>query len=205
MAKSVIGGSSNGESSQSSTHPCQGSRAGFRGRDHSRPNSTRRAGYNGGGNSFTNNPGRGNCFYVEVNVSSIVKSVPASTDNTDNIVWLLDSGCSNHIFNDESYFENFTLLNKPIEVKLGDGKKLLATKLGNVRSSFKVEDRFISVDIQNVLFVKGMGSNLLSSGRITENNTIVEFGNVAEIFNFTRELIAIAHKRNNLYWLVSYK
>lgn len=61
-----------------------------------------------------------------------------------------------------SYFEKFTLLNKPVKNKLGDGKKLFATKLGNVKTSLKVHDRFISIDVQNVLFVKRMGSNLLN-------------------------------------------
>lgn len=57
-----------------------------------------------------------------------------------------------------------------------------------------------------MLYVKGMDANLLSSGKIAEKNVIVEHGKVAKIFNMKKELIAIAHKReNNLYYLESYK
>ncbi len=145
----------------------------FQGQKFGRSGYNRRAGYNDGWNSSSHQPDKniGNCFVAEVNVSAIVKHV--SNKNENRIVWMLDSGCSNHIINDDSLFENFSILNEPISVKLGDGRTLFATKIGNVRTSFKVDREFIPVDIQMVLFVKGMGSNLLSSGKIADKNTII--------------------------------
>lgn len=48
------------------------------------------------------------------------------------IQWLLDSGCSNHIVNNEKYFERCIVLKKPVDIYLGDNRSVKATKIGNV-------------------------------------------------------------------------
>ncbi len=189
----------------------RGSRSNFRGNGYGRRGRSgygRRGNHYGGQNSFTQQPvpQGGNCFHVEVNVlcNNENAQVPAVDNNL--IVWLLDSGCSRHIINNESYFSSCTNLDKSVDVKLGDGRQLLGTKIGSVRVWFKVGKNSTFVDIRQVLYVKGMNANLLSSGKITDNNVIINHGNVAKIFNTQDELIAVAHKReNNLYYLESYK
>ncbi len=145
-----------------------------------------------------------NCFHVEVNSSVMVKSENVSI-RSNFIKWLLDSGCSDHIINHDFAFENCITLKEPVQVKLGDGRILMAIKEGNVRTSVQVYGNFITVNNSDVLYVKGTGSNLLSSGKITEKNKIVFHGNVAKIFNRNNELIAIANKRNRLYCIESLK
>ena len=109
------------------------------------------------------------------------------------------------IINDDSLFENYTVSDKLVDVKLGDGWTLISIKIGNFRVSFRVNNRDIPVNIENVLYVKGMGANLLSSSKIDKNNTIIESGDFARIFNRQGKLIAVAHLKNNLYWLDSIK
>lgn len=86
-------------------------------------------------------------------------------------------GCSNHVVNDEFLFSYCSSLNEPIAIKMSDGRKLLSTKIDEIKVWFIVGKQFISVDVQQVLYVKGMNANLLSSGKIAEKNPIVEYGN----------------------------
>jgi len=50
---------------------------------------------------------------VEVNVSENGK-----------VEWILDSGCTDHIINNESYFTYHVCLKNPINVKVGDGRSV---------------------------------------------------------------------------------
>ncbi|XP_012279561.1 uncharacterized protein LOC105699268 [Orussus abietinus] len=42
----------------------------------------------------------------------------------------INSGCSDHILNNDKKFEEYVTLKEPIEVKLGDGRVMKATKIG---------------------------------------------------------------------------
>ena len=54
------------------------------------------------------------------------------------IDWILDSGCSDQIINDENLFSESKSLKNPINVKVGDGRILKGTKIGNVVTYFMV-------------------------------------------------------------------
>ena len=48
------------------------------------------------------------------------------------IEWLLDSGCSDHIVNNDEYFYESVVLKTPVNVKIADGRVLKATLVGNI-------------------------------------------------------------------------
>ena len=52
------------------------------------------------------------------------------------IHWLLDSGCTDHIVDDEKYFENPIVLKEPVNIYLGDNRYIKAMKIGNFVSFF---------------------------------------------------------------------
>ena len=140
---------------------------------------------------------KGNVFVAEVNASEI-KSL--GNNDVNKVNWILDSGCTDHITNNEAYFENYVTLKKPIEVRLGDGRCLQATKIGNVNVIFDVLGKPSEVNIKNVYYVKEMKQNLLSYSKITENNKIVSIGDYAKIYNLeSGNLIARAQKEGKLY------
>ena len=79
------------------------------------------------------------------------------------IEWILDSGCMDHIINDENYFIKYNKLEKPINVKIGDGRTLKATSAGNVITKFVTSDNATEVELKDVVFVKDIDRNLLTS------------------------------------------
>ncbi|CAD7079065.1 unnamed protein product [Hermetia illucens] len=103
----------------------------------------------------------------------------SKSDNNgcNEIKWILDSGCTDHIINDDKYFENFKILEKPVNVYLGDNSYVKATKIGNVISYFDVYGKKVKIDMKNVFYVENMHLNLLT---------------------------AIAFEINNLYYMKSY-
>lgn len=120
-------------------------------------------------------------------------------NNNNNINLLLDSGCTHHIINNDTYFYNYVDLKIPVNVKLPDDKILKATKVGNVKICFKNYYSHKHVDLKNVYFVEGIKQNLLSFSKITKTCTIVAKDANAKIYNQSRELIAVADKINDLY------
>lgn len=83
--------------------------------------------------------------------------VVKSNDNQDRlgneIKWLLDSGCTDHIINNEDYFEKCILLKEPVNIYLGDNSYIKATKIGNVVSYFDAFGERNEVNMRNVFFL----------------------------------------------------
>lgn len=59
-------------------------------------------------------------------------------ENKIEIDWLIDSRYTDHIITSNKYFGNVIDLKKPAKVQVGDGRVLLATKMGNVVTHFPV-------------------------------------------------------------------
>lgn len=119
------------------------------------------------------------------------------------IQWVLDSGCTDHIINDEKYFENFKILKEPVDVHMGDDRSVKATKIGNVVSYFDAFGKKNLVEMKNAFYVKDMKSNLISYSKITENNMIVSKGKISKIIDFKGNVTAVAVKNNGLYFMKS--
>ncbi|KAF2892764.1 hypothetical protein ILUMI_13408 [Ignelater luminosus] len=93
-----------------------------------RSGSNRGRGRGGRGNfQNTNRESQGSSFNT-----IITNNISASQDHkprNGQIEWLLDSGCTDHIINNDKYFDRCEILQKPIKVKIGDGSTLEATKV----------------------------------------------------------------------------
>lgn len=124
--------------------------------------------------------------------------------DTNKIEWILDSGCSDHIVNDESYFCESITLEKPINVKVGDGRILKGTKIGKIMTYFNANETSNRIAISNVFYVKEMDKNLLSFAKVTDKNKIISVENTSKIFNGQNKLIAVAYKKHGLYKISSF-
>ena len=117
--------------------------------------------------------------------------------------WLLDSGCTDHIINSVDYFDKCIDLKEPINIYLGDNRYIKATKIGNVVSYFDAFGKKNEVNMSNVFYAEKMSTNLISFGKLTDNNTIISKGNIAKIIDKNNELIAVAYKENRIYKIKS--
>ena len=120
------------------------------------------------------------------------------------IEWLLDSGCTDHIINDDFFFSESIFLKEPINVKVADGRILKGTKVGKIIAYFMIGDTQSKIVIPNVIYVKNIDRNLISLSKVTDKNKILCIENTAEIYNNNDKLIAVAHKNNGLYKMSSF-
>ena len=114
------------------------------------------------------------------------------------IEWLLDSGCTDHIMNDDRYFEKSITLEKPVNIYLGDNRHIKATKIGNVVSYFNAFGTSNKVNISNVFYAKEMNANLISFGKLIDKNTIVAKEDTVKIIDKKGKIIAVAYKENQV-------
>lgn len=142
-------------------------------------------------------------FITEVQSLTVRSEIKSGNNNEKEINWLLDSGCTDHIINNDEYFSDYVILENPINVKIADGKVLKATKVGHVISKFSVYGGKIPIKMQNVYYVENMERNLISYARITDKHKIVSIGNNSKVFDRYNNLIAIAWKEGRVYKMTS--
>ena len=90
---------------------------------------------------------------------TVFASALTSFDNCNNS-WIIDSGASQHMCNDKNSFSKLTKLSQPIQIVIGDGKKLVADSIGNVVIQIiSPEGKTINCTITDVLFVTDLAYN----------------------------------------------
>jgi len=113
--------------------------------------------------------------------------------------WFLDSGCSNHMTGEKSWF---TELDESFRhsVRLGNGSKLGVEGKGNIRISVEGILQVVS----DVYYVPNLTNNLLSIGQLQEKqlSIIIEDG-VCRIFHAQRGLIVETKMTKNRMFLVN--
>ena len=97
--------------------------------------------------------------------------------NENKIEQISDSGCTNHVINDENFFNKAIDLKELINIKVGDGRILKAIKVGYVNSKFKTfNNNMTYIELNDVFYVKDMDRNLMSSAKVTDNYKVVSIG-----------------------------
>lgn len=92
--------------------------------------------------------------------------------------WIIDSGASWHMTPNKSLLTNYTQLDQPKSITIGDGKELLA--IGKGKYSFH-SGRYEG-DLFDVMFVPGLSENLLSVGHAMAKGNEIEFSNDEVLF-----------------------
>lgn len=86
---------------------------------------------------------------------------------SDTIKFFIDSGCTDHLINDKSYFENLMMLKNPIRIAIAKDKHYIeAIGIGDIKVLSYVNDKAIKCTIKNVLYVPSLKRNLLSVKRL---------------------------------------
>ena len=115
-------------------------------------------------------------------------------------MWLLDSGCTDHIINDVNYFDKSIDLKEPVNIYLGDNRSIKTTKVGNVISYFEVFGKQNKINMSKVFYAKEMSANLINLGKLTDNkNTVTSKENIAKVIDEDNKLTALAFKESGTY------
>lgn len=131
------------------------------------------------------------------------------SDNTANGVhelkFYIDSGCTDHLVNDDKYFNNYVKLKEPISISVAkDGESMLAVGVGTIVGHLKCNGNTNICTLRNVLHVPSGRRNLLSVKKIESfGNSVLFACGEAKIFNDKDKLIGLG-KRVNLYELNVY-
>lgn len=119
-------------------------------------------------------------------------------DAEDKGVWFLDSGCSNHMTGDKSWFVELDEGYKH-SVRLGNSSRMAVQGKGKIR--FEVEG--ITQVVTDVYYVPNLTNNLLSIGQLQEKQlTFVIKNGVCKIYHHQRGLIVDTQMTINRMFLV---
>ena len=116
---------------------------------------------------------------------------------SDQIVWILDSGCARNLTGMESLLMNTreteTLLTLP------DGTKMKSTKIGSVKMQTLVDGKMVQLTITNVEYVPGLKKNLLSYGIIESKGVVLSYiGSNRYLVNGKSQKLAAVQKSGQL-------
>lgn len=116
-------------------------------------------------------------------------------------VWILDSGSSDHLINEE-FFNNSYILNSPLKINVAkEDQSMNATKVGSVKAISKVESEKIAIDIKQVYYVPDLRNNLLSVKSLTRSGIEVLFSYNVATLKKNGQIVGVAKLKNDLYEL----
>lgn len=135
--------------------------------------------------------GQGICFMSNIQGFESV--------STNELLFYIDSGCTDHLINDKSYFTDIMFLENPIKIAVAkNGNYMEAVGVGNVKVISKINGREIKCTIKNAFYVPNLRKNLLSVKQLEMANIKIVFNNGQVCLYHENNLIGVGH-RSNLY------
>lgn len=114
--------------------------------------------------------------------------------------WCLDSGCTSHMVSNRAIFDQFTKVEKPLNLANRDSTKI--TGIGNVRITLNKGEGMQTFNLQNVYHVPDLRTNLLSVSKITNQGYKVMFDNQeAKVIDDRGKILMKAERRGDLYFV----
>ena len=136
----------------------------------------------------------GVCF-VSVNKDS-------PEDGVGKVHWYIDSGCSDHLVNDKSLFEDLRPLKNPVEIAVAkDDATILAEYAGTIKVISNVYGKQIECTVTNVLYVPNLRCNLFSVMRVDKAGMTVVYENGQVEIRRGSEVVACGSRVGKLYEL----
>lgn len=137
-------------------------------------------------------------------ISFITSALNSTTcEGNTEIVWILDSGATDHLINDRSQFDVSKELIEPVIISVAkSGEHIKGLEIGNIQAVSLVGNTSIPIEIKNVLFVPNLRNNLLSVRRLEMAGVHVNFANgKAKLFK-GEKLVGEAIRKDCLYEIV---
>ncbi|XP_018496540.1 uncharacterized protein LOC108864796 [Galendromus occidentalis] len=83
--------------------------------------------------------------------------------------FVVDSGSSHHVLNDQSFFTKLNSATTSREVKLGNNSTLTAQGYCDALLTFRRGNKCVNIKLCDALYVPKMNTNLISVSKLTEN------------------------------------
>lgn len=114
------------------------------------------------------------------------------------IIFCLDSGATDHLINDNSYFNKSCELKNPIKINVAkNNESCIATEIGNITIELCKQREG---EIKNVLYIKDLRQNLLSVQKLTRAGVQVNFKEDKAFLIKNGKLLGTGYlSENNLY------
>lgn len=170
-----------------------------------------RGGFRGNGQGRQNFPdGQPDGQYAENEVQSDVQggqnicfmtnqANKNETVSTDKLLFYIDSGCTDHLISDKSFFSDFMYLKNPINIAVAKNNNfMIATGVGNINMYSNVYGKEVKCTVKNVFYVPSLRRNLLSVKRLEMAGIRVVFADGQVCLYNNKILIGLGY-RNNLY------
>ena len=120
--------------------------------------------------------------------------------------WIVDSGATCHVCNDSSLFIELHNLKNPLDIILGDGHTLRATRCGTVILMLKSGSLNRNCKLHDVLYVPELTYNLLSVSKAVEKGASFIFEESECIIkDANQRIITVATKVGSLYLVTYFK
>lgn len=121
---------------------------------------------------------------------------------SEDSVWCLDSGASEHLVSNDKFLKNVKNLKSPVKIKSAkSGAMLISSKVGEIHVKSLVENELIDIVITDVLYVPGLETNLLSVRKLEINGFTVIFKDGKGAIMKRNKVIAVADRKSKLYEL----
>ena len=137
----------------------------------------------------------------EVEAGLVVNHALSAENISSNTYWIVDSGATSHVCNDKKQFVRLYPLKHSVEVKLGDGRNLMATAQGDVSLRMKYgSNKSRKCTLNDVLYVPELSYNLVSASKAVEKENTVKFSDFGcTIRDKKGRLVAVETKVGGLY------
>lgn len=127
-------------------------------------------------------------------------------DEKDTFRSAIDSGATDHMFNDVNLLVFSKKLTNPMKVSTAkDGQSITAMKGGTIVATTLVCGRERDITINNALYVPDLKYNLVSVSRMRKAGATVVFEDGKAIISRDGVVVAEGHEEGGLYWLTCKK
>ena len=117
-------------------------------------------------------------------------------DSSKSCLWIIDSGCTQHMCNDKTMFCEYSDEKSSGKVEIGDGSALSIEGKGTVKLKMNTSDENVTCYLKNVLFIPDLVHNLISVSQCTENNKkVIFYDDCCKIFTSDNNKLIAQGKR----------
>lgn len=117
----------------------------------------------------------------------------------DSDKWFMDSGASDHMSNKRGWFRNFKELEVPIRVRIGNGKHILATGIGDISILAFNNKIWVEKRLMDVLFVPEIKLQLFSFGTTLDKGLTFTANRRECYFMKNDVIVAVGEKSHKLF------